>query len=414
MTEKELEKLFKSKLDTREFEFNPANWEAMEAMLASEPAPAGTFYWRSVAAILLFAVGVWSMINFMPQSGDTKVVNEEIATPVEQFESQMKGEERQESNVPQVETKNIAEQSDEIVNAAKENVVSNSVAENTTARHAEKEVVVASDETSAEEQVVGENPTKEELEESGSLDPVPLVPYDHKSVGYEYQLVSNQNVLFPLNEDEEESFTPDALNKFRSKKSFYLEVAPVFTGSHNANNVGFGWEAGIGYQQEFDNNLVFNVGVNYLVQNGVDISSTSDSVFYNFGKEVVQTEEISKRLDYVEVPLSVGYKLNEKHRLQIGGYAGYLVNVSQEVNREISGFKTETKYEQLTKSGYQDDFNRWDFGLNFGYRYTLTPAVSVGLHYSMGLKDITRNTGGDYELRHTNQSTRVIFRYSFL
>ena len=29
MTEKELEKLFKSKLDNREFAFNPENWQKM-------------------------------------------------------------------------------------------------------------------------------------------------------------------------------------------------------------------------------------------------------------------------------------------------------------------------------------------------------------------------------------------------
>lgn len=413
MTEKELEKLFKSKLDNQKFEFNPANWEAMEAMLDSEPAPAGTFYWRSVAAILLFAVGVWSMINFMPQSPQTEVVDDVKSNTIEQPNPVVeKTEEPALMAEPNVES--VAANPDQA--EAENKAPAGKSKEEVMHDQAESAAVVAnndSKEQQPETKAGGNEAQTSENVEVDYFDTEPLIPFDHKGVEYQHELVSRGAVISPLKRDEV-NFTPEALGKYRSRKFFYVEVAPIFTGSYNANNVGVGWEAGIGYQYEFDNNLVVNAGVNYVVMDGVDISSTTDSVFYNFGREVVQTEKLSKRLDYVEVPLSIGYKLNEKHMLQVGAYAGYLVSVSQEVNKEISAFKRETQYEQLTKRGYQDDFYRWDFGMNFGYRYSLTPALSVGLHYNLGLRDITKDTGGEYQFRHTNQSTRVIFRYSFL
>ena len=399
MTEKELEKLFKSKLDNREFAFNPANWEAMEAMLDADPKPAGAFYWRSVAAVLLFAVGVWSLITFTDRAPQQNVADQ----PAQKVEEPAKADVN--NIVSETKSQNSKQAADEVNSA----VVDQPLVAGQEEMNTESNVSSAIS-TFANQQ--GEENLENTLAEVGSVDPTDLISLDIKQVSYQYNLTASQGEARSSNVSVV-NWSSDGLKKYQQKKTFYLEVAPVFTGSQNANNVGFGWEVGIGYQHEFANKLVVNAGVNYLVQNGVDISNKSDSVFYNFGKEVVQTEEINKRLDYIEVPISVGYKLNEKHSLHVGAYASFLVNVSQEVNKETSGYKTETKTETIENSGYQEGFNRWDAGLNFGYRYTLTPDLSVGLHYSLGLKDITDDdAGGEYQQAHTNQSTRVIFRYS--
>lgn len=400
MTEKELEKLFKSKLDNREFAFNPANWEAMEAMLDTQPQPAGAFYWRSVAAVLLFAVGVWSLITFTDVAGPQHNIAHQEKS---QLENNTNG------NVGTIGTEIQTENQDQNVDeGGVPHEVEKVIIEENFPSEENNAQIATSEPKSSKVQRFKESI----ISEVGKVAPQNFSALDLKEINYQYNLEAPQGATRSSGLSIV-SWNNESLKKFEQKKSFYLEVAPVFTGSQNANNVGFGWEAGIGFQQEFENRFVVSAGLNYLVISGVNISNKSDSVFYNFGREVVQTEEINKRLDYIEVPVSIGYKLNEKHSLHLGAYAGFLVSVSQEVNKETSGFKTETKTETLENSGYQEGFNRWDAGVSFGYRYRLNPSLSVGLHYNLGLKDITNDaSGGDYQLTHTNQSTRVIFRYS--
>ncbi|AEV33366.1 Outer membrane protein transport protein (OMPP1/FadL/TodX) [Owenweeksia hongkongensis DSM 17368] len=403
MTEKEIEKLFKSKLDNREFAFNPANWEAMEAILDSTPKPAGAFYWRSVMAVLLFGVAVWSLITFAPVAAESNVVNNsEVTAPLEEVDQ------AQEANTALKETQleeNLAE--NELQKGKPEKAVaptSAGVAERNTVINQEVQPApteVATAEDSYVDEVVAD--------EFSLVDPVSTIPLSKKGFVFNNEL---PQALVEITSGN--NFTPEAFKKFDSKSSFYLEVSPVFSGSYNANNVGVGWHAGLGWERAIGEKFQFIIGLGYTVQNGVGIENNSDSVFYNFGKELVETQEINRRLDYVELPVSISYKLNQRNMVELGMYTGYLVNVSRDVDKEISKFKTETQYESTKENGYQKEFKRMDYGLSLGYRYRLTPALSVGLHYNLGLVDITKNTQGDYLQRHTNQNTRVVFRYRFL
>lgn len=407
MTEKELEKLFKSKLDNREFAFNPANWEAMEAILDSEPKPAGAFYWRSVLAVLLFGVAVWSTIALSPVGEEPTMVDHTEQVPLQSEVSVQEQAESDNEPANKVQFKVETEQPEKVEGSQPSEQV---VAASSNAVQAP--MVVESD----EQEFLPSNQVTSQAEVSKSQDlditqegNVEILSLEHKS----YML--NNNVPQSLvNFSSGPHFSTESFKKYDTKSALYLEVAPIFSGSYNANNIGVGWKAGIGWQTAIGQRFQFNVGLGYMVQNGVGIQNNSDSVFYNFGKEVVETEIRDNRLDYVELPVSIGYKVNDRNMIQVGMYAGYLVNVSRDVNKEISRFKSETEYESAQVSGYQKEFRRMDYGLEFGYRYRLTPALSVGLHYNLGLIDITKNTQGDYLQRHTNQNTRVVFRYSIL
>lgn len=412
MTEKEIEKLFKSKLDNREFAFNPANWEAMETILDSQPKPAGAFYWRSVLSVLLFGIAVWSAITFTPAAAESKMVNgSENISPVENVTS----EEKEPYQIEEIQNDSrshepmVIEESGQVESAQDEpeNVVAASPTQSTEPGKLSKTVAVQlTAETDDEEPAKAGEVI---AEDAAPMEQGTVLPLSKKGFVFSTDLPQSLVEVTPGGH-----FTTQAFKKFDARSSFYLEAAPIFTGSYNANNVGVGWKAGLGWETAIGERLQFNIGLGYTVQNGVGIENNSDSVFYNFGKEVVETQVTDKRLDYIELPVSVGYKLNERNMIQLGMYAGYLVNVSRDVNKEISRFKSETEYESSELNGYQKEFRRMDYGLEFGYRYRLTPALSVGLHYNLGLIDITKNTQGDYLQRHTNQNTRVVFRYRFL
>jgi len=400
MTEKELEKLFKGKLGNREFAFNPANWEAMESMLDSKVKPAGAYYWRSAAAILLFAVGVWSMLLITPAPSEADVAG----TSNQSEETQSMPEK---SLNPSVTRSGEEDDRSDFKRTIRE----------TKAEALNKEYSEDQQEGSVSSLGYSENLTYRLVQEKSPVElndrkPLGLVELKGKKVAYNYEL---HNTGFTLeNTTGPGTFEPVALHKFMQPHTFYIEAAPVFSAVKNSFQVGLGLHVGVGYQRNFANGLILNTGIGYTSLSGVDITNKSDSVFYNFGKEEVRTEEVNEKLDYIEVPLSIGYQINSKHLIQVGGFAGYLVNVSQEVNKEISSFKAGTEYQQHENRGYQEDFYRWNFGLDFGYRYNLSPGLSVGLHYSMGLRDITKNSTGEYQNNHATRSTRVVFRYSIL
>lgn len=410
MTEKELEKLFRSKLDSREFEFNPANWAAMEAMLNQRRKPAGAYYWRGVAAILLFGLLMSGALLFQDLPGSE--VQNPITHQQNTLESgnELESIERSKSANPiqTLEQKSQPDQNSANSNASQSNKVTS-----------EPNSIIAStpDATIADADEVA--PKKSSDQDQLNVVEAAYVEDDYfteretelalRSIAYSAPLTSPKGSLMAF-----ETFTPEALEKFHKSNTYYLELAPVFTGSYNTNDVGIGWSAGVGMEKEISDRWTMTAGLRYSVQNGIGIENKTDSTFYNFGKETIETEVKSRRLDYVEMPLTVGYNLNGKHQLIAGGYLAYLVNVSQDVSREISQYKRETEIQTESLKGYQKDFNRLDGGIQVGYRYRLGPGLSVGLHYNYGLTDITKNTKGEYVRDHHNQNTRVVFRYSIL
>ncbi len=430
MTEKELEKLFKSKLDGRDFPFNPENWERMEAVLDGQKPLAGAYYWRSVAAILLFALfaGTWVSLQnadiitnqpiapiVLEDKQTTSPKGNNIQKPTQAINSQV-------NDSPIKEGINDVESSltDEMINEINQNEV---IAAETGATSSSKEssynnnsqtinssvtenaFAAAALQREENELLMNAEPSiSTGAEGSRVLDSLlnlaPKVPH------YVANLETSTNLK------EGEGFTPDALKKFEKQQTWFVKGGPVFNDSYVNDEMSVGYQAGVGYQLNFKSNWRFQTSVNYVQLNGVGLNDKQDSVLYTFGKQVIETEQQTQALKYIEMPLRIAYQINAKHSIGTGIFAGYLVGSEQKYTRLKTVVESNTVSNQSEQSKeLNENLNRWNVGLHFFYEYKMAPGLSLGLNVHQGLADISNNVTESYRAKHKTLNTRVVFKY---
>ncbi len=424
MTEKEMEKLFKSKLDSREFAFNPANWEKMEAILEQKAAAGRWYLWRSTAAILLFGVVVASVIYYNPGtisqydaiSGPDFIPEGRVLPNLKPVSESAVGAVKPET-VAFKDAKKLSQTAEGDWAMASQtkthtNAIANQTIKENTSGNTSSIFGEAGSSTTGEVNPIvtatRANGTSVAQQEERNFEPISLSELSSK----DYVLPEWAVVDFQLREvgfagDEQNAPLAGKLNT----ANLFVNVGPVFTGSNASNTLGTGFLAGVGYRKLLNYGFGVETGLNYFVLNNMNIQNNSDSVFYRFGKERVETEELNSRLDYIEIPLNLTYKFAPKHHLGVGGYAAILLNVQRDITKTTYTPKSGTYVEDEYASGYLDEFNRFDFGLSAFYRYSLTSRLNVGLHFKQGLVDITHDVSEGYAQDHTNFNTRIVLEY---
>lgn len=440
MTERELEKLVKNKLDNRDIPFNPENWKRMEAILDQKAAPGG-YLWSSAAAIVLFGVIVASLIYFNP--GLNNPPSEGLAVPVREQFSPSEQEELAPAKEPSlgqgnalddVKPENTATNSNMASSAESAQKASQEVGEdlsreatNSVNRTSESGKIMSSSTSvddhsgvSNKEQTsttaIGYNDayaSDEEFSENErkvEVAPIAILTLTQKS--YELPKVEETDLVL-IGRPQATEANHDLPRKMRQPSGLFATAGPAFTGSNTDNTLGVGWAVGLGYNYQLPHGFSVETGVGFSRYNNVNISNQADSTFYSFGYETVEVKENNRRLEYVEIPLRISYKFADRHQLGVGGYLGMLVNVERDVERTTYRAKGPTQVEQTRTSGYLDEFNRWDYGLNFFYRYSISRRFRVGLHLNQGLVDITHDgTAKGYQQDHKNTNTRVVLEYN--
>ncbi len=427
MTEKEMEKLFRSKLNNREFAFNPGNWERMETILDQKASAGRWYYWRSAAAILLFGFIVGGLAVYNPSDRNdydavsgTDFIQEGKELP-DAFGSKAT-EPATESNETiayddvQGETESsvynqLTPSQAKAITSPDDNVATNDFEQVNDAKQNNKEATVTKEFASTEStQDVDEAAIANTSANSirHGFEPVETLNLTTKGYNLPALAVTYPSPRF-TDIIEGEQTTP--LQKINTN-AFFVNVGTVLSGSNTDNTLGNGLQAGIGYRRAFNNGFGVETGLNYFYLDNVNIQDRSDSVFYRFGKESIETEERNSRLDYLEVPLNLSYKIAPRHQIGLGGYAAILLNVERDITRTTFTPKGGTTVEDEKASGYLDEFNRFDFGFSAFYRYSFSPRLKVGVHLKQGLMDITHDVSEGYADDHTNFNTRLVLEYN--
>ncbi len=386
MTDRELEKLFKDKLDSRQFDFNPANWQAMEAML-DRGAKKGSFYLLSTLAILIYGGIITSLILFNPvhQAAAVKNINH-VPTEI--------------SSLP-------AEQTKESSNSE------------------------ASSKTADENPVEGlANNSEEDIDPVPSVSEIVSTPGYQKPGGMEKEAIASaldegeisiREDIIDLNQaslpllsmvtgETGLAFTrSDALIKFQKQREWYLLAGVNLNTSYNNGEAGVGWLFGIEYQQRLQKNWSFNIGAQYTRQRNVGITEVSDSTFYSFGQTRLITTTETRAVDYLELPARVIYHLNPAHQIEGGAYAAIRLKVDQLTTKDQFSIKGHEKLS--SDNGGHNSIELWDAGLTAAYRYNYSPQLSFGIQIKYGLMDITRDATPAMEQQHRNINTRFTLRY---
>lgn len=177
--------------------------------------------------------------------------------------------------------------------------------------------------------------------------------------------------------------------------------------------VKVGPTAGIIGKYTFKNNLRLNTGLMFTTKgaNGLDniLNGRSENSQLNF------------RLSYLELPLTLSYKLKLKEHVHIVPEAGFFIAYG------IGGYAEEHEFRGTEGSMHSDwnpfkgsdwkepvemeAFKRWDSGLRFGLSVEVYK-FDMGIHYDLGLSNIQ-----DQLLHSTNglstRNTSLTLGYTF-
>lgn len=428
MTDKELDKLFESKLQEREFEMNPENWAAMEAILNAKAKRGGAFYWRSVAAV--FAFGILAALSLLIVDPDTPA-EQNVAQEEQQFRNPQAPLE--DPNSSKTEEK-PAIKNEQNLYTPKESLISDAPAQTGRSR----EVTPPGSSQSTPPPAEGSTPASDYAGTSGKA--LATVPSDEESAGTpsvtanafgtEAQNSSNEVLAFVIVDSKElatletpvvelnpasvDPFIPEALSKFSARHEFFATGSSLLGNAFSSNSAGLGFSAGIGYRLRLDPQLSVEVSANYLQLNSVDLTDKRDSTFFNFGKEHIQINRQVNQLGYLQIPIALTYHLDSRHSVGMGGYTSLLLSVTEKLERTHEMAKRPTQHSTATNTGYHEDFRRFDYGFTANYFYRVTPALSFGVQVQKGFTDITHDVSEGFKPVHQNFNTQISVRYRFL
>jgi hypothetical protein len=166
-----------------------------------------------------------------------------------------------------------------------------------------------------------------------------------------------------------------------------LNLSNFYSADIDDRNMALGFHAGIYYRMPMDDffaiqaELLFN-------QKGADFSNAS-----------IFTDEISLRLNYIDVPILAVIKLGENFNIHAGPYFGYLLG---DPSGRLSGLI------DMQTSFDRDNFHRFDYGLSGGIGFDLLP-LKFGVRYNLGLSDIGKDNLADQVMGNSRNSLLQIY-----
>ncbi|EJF54037.1 hypothetical protein SapgrDRAFT_2371 [Saprospira grandis DSM 2844] len=144
----------------------------------------------------------------------------------------------------------------------------------------------------------------------------------------------------------------------------------------NAQAKALGVQLGLQLQQELDDQFSLEMGLQY--KNMQQLGNRSEMAMLEWNGEL-QEEQIQaiKRLEFLELPILLNYKLLPKHQLQMGAKVSYLLPVQM-----TNGQRT------------ADDlgFNSWSSAVVLGYHYQLNEQLKLGVQCNLAFANLAKNS----------------------
>jgi len=113
----------------------------------------------------------------------------------------------------------------------------------------------------------------------------------------------------------------------------------------------------------------------------------------------------AQRLNYLTVPITLKFYINQKFSLEAGPQTSFLINAVSKLKEASDMNGVENRY---SSSG---DF-RLDFGATLGIGYNLTDRTMLQLRYYYGLRNLFENNPADF--KSYNQAIQLSVGYTFL
>lgn len=172
-----------------------------------------------------------------------------------------------------------------------------------------------------------------------------------------------------------------------------LNVSNLYVDNVNDENPRYGFNAGLFGQPYSTKNFALQVELLYDTKGS---RTVYDGIVY---------QEVDYNLNYLTLPVLAVFKLGESAEIQLGGYAGYLLNTNISYSGNLG-----SGADKIDKSNLKSmDYGLvGGFALNFGI-------TSVGVRYNYGLAKIAESNTAKLLIGDSkNSSAQIYIAFNFL
>ncbi|WCL82193.1 hypothetical protein PPO43_03630 [Saprospira sp. CCB-QB6] len=144
----------------------------------------------------------------------------------------------------------------------------------------------------------------------------------------------------------------------------------------NVQGEALGVQAGLQLHKELDAQFALEAGLQY--KNMQNLGSQREMLMLEWNGEL-QEEQVQaiKRLEFLELPVLLNYKMLPKHQLQMGAKVSYLLPI------QMSNGK---------RNPADLGFNSWSSAAVLGYHYQLNEQLKLGLQCNLAFANLAKNS----------------------
>jgi hypothetical protein len=405
MSKEELSSLFNKKFGAQNFGYNPSNWQRMEAILDAKAKKPLLYFWRSAAAILLFAIGALGFHFTELYQTNTFSPQETISSSPQLAEPSTLGTPK--AIVP--EDPQSSALGDEII-AAQGTPVS-------TAPPIVPPVSAATFNSSPKAQpnasLLGAPIAlaKASFSAALKLENSNLTTRPWITLGFEnptFTLLDSplaDEAIIEIITKKPTNFTPVAYTKLSVTGG--PSINPGYNGS-----LGSGFSAGLDLELGLSNRSSLSAGLLFNYGGDMGIESLSDSTFFGLARTDVETYSHYKNISAIRIPLSFNFHLSPKHSISAGAYADAIVAVRMEEQKTTTIFKQDPKVENTSGLAPKNSFASFSGGTQFAYTYHYSEQLTIGISYQYGLGDLSNDEHQNLSKHHQTSQTNLVLKYS--
>jgi|GEM_PF-4000210 len=179
------------------------------------------------------------------------------------------------------------------------------------------------------------------------------------------------------------------LNRYRkSDKKLQLSANLGFA----AQGEALGVQAGLQLHKKLDTQFALEAGLQY--KNMQKLGSQSETVVLEWNGELQEEQaQAIKRLEFLELPVLLNYKMLPKHQLQMGAKISYLLPIHMGNGK---------------RNPADLGFNSWSSAAVLGYHYQLNEQLKLGLQCNLAFANLAKNSRQKAHQANQELSTEMI------
>ncbi len=167
-----------------------------------------------------------------------------------------------------------------------------------------------------------------------------------------------------------------------------------------------GFFIGAQVSQDLNDKLYFTAGANFSSK-GFATEFTTDFPGL-FKSEYIGTSS----MNYLEIPVNIGYKIGDRVTVQAGPYVGFLMGVSNYSKVTSTDYILgETTVEEDTNND-KTGIATTDFGLNLGAGFNISESLSIKLNYGLGMADLNDDAAATYYIKNNVSSLGIAYTFN--